>query len=792
MKNCLRLFLPLFIYMIPYVAVAQNCDSMIFGTVRDGEDKTLLPGAGLLIKETGARAATDTDGHYHLHHLCPGRYTLIVSYIGYTSREIKVTLNGQKELNIVLETQRQNLKTVLVEGVRTELKPLQVSSRLDGKTLEMTRGESLGESLKMIAGVNSIQTGPTISKPVVQGLYGNRVLIYNAGVRQEGQQWGSEHAPEIDPFIASQVTVVKGASSVMYGADAIGGVVLVEPAPLAYGNGLDGKINLVGMSNNGLGALSGSLEGSPDKNHHFSWRIQGTGKVAGNARTASYYLKNTGLREYNGALMLGYKNKSFTADVYASSFNTKLGIFSGSNVGSTEDRNSAIGRAEPLKIYQSNLNYDIDRPYQEVNHHLLKFRAGYELPSAGTLNFQYSYQQNYRKEFDVVRASSQDNYQYRFDLSTQVADVFFDHKPVLGLNGRAGINGIAQHNYYDGAYLIPFFKSYSGAAYLIERWSNKNLELEGGLRYDNKWMQAKKRVIPRDNNSPVERPEFNFDQVSATLGAAYNLPLGYRLNATLSKGWRPPSVNELFIEGVHQGNAAFERGDRNLREEASLNMSAGLSRQSGKITGSVDAYRNQIDGYIYLQPQLDAAGMPIFEITQRGGFLAYQYVQINARFTGLDAMLSYEINQHFTLTGKFATVKAINTVNKDHLIYIPADKITGIVRYALPDTRLFKLTTIDFTAIHVARQSNVRDDQDFTPAPAAYTIFDAAIASSIPVARNEWNLSLSISNLLNADYRDYLNRFRYYSADLGRNITLRLQVPFGNKHQHIIKKQNHD
>ncbi|MEJ7558416.1 MAG: TonB-dependent receptor [Pedobacter sp.] len=781
MKNCLRLLLPLLIYIMPYAAVAQNCNSMVFGAIRDSQDRSLLPGAGVVLKETGVSSVTDTDGHYHLNNLCPGKYTLVISYVGYQTKEVAITISTQKELNISLINESQGLKTVSIEGQRTELKPLQLSARLDGKSLEMTRGESLGESLKVIPGVNSIQTGPTISKPVIQGLYGNRVLIYNAGVRQEGQQWGSEHAPEVDPFIASQITVVKGAASVMYGAEAIGGVVLVEPAPLEYTPGVTGKVNLVGMTNSGLGALSSMLEGSPDKNHHFSWRIQGTGRIAGNSKTADYYLKNTGLREYNGAFLLGYRNKALTADLYASTFNTKLAIFSGSNVGSTEDRNSAIGRDEPLAIYQSDLNYTIERPYQDVNHHLVKLRAGYNLPNTGTLNLQYSYQQNYRKEYDVVRASSEDNYQYRFDLNTQVLDASFDHQPVLGFSGRVGVNAISQHNYYDGAYLIPFFKSYSGAAYLIERWSWQKLEMEAGFRYDKKWMEATKRISPRDNNSPIEKPEFNFNQLSATLGAAYNLPGDYRLTGTFSKGWRPPSINELFIEGVHQGNAAFERGDRSLQEEKSLNLSAGISKQIGHLTGSVEVYRNQIDGYIYLQPQLDASGVPIFEITQRGGFLAYQYVQINSRFTGMDATVNYDLNDRFRLTGKFASVRAYNTDNDEHLIYIPADKFTGALRYSLPDTKRFKTTTIDFEATHVSRQSKVRDNQDFTPAPDAYTLVGASVASSLPVKGYNWNLSLSVNNLFNANYRDYLNRFRYYSADLGRNIILRLQIPFGNK-----------
>jgi iron complex outermembrane receptor protein len=782
MKHCLRLLFAT-ICLWPFAALSQDCGSMIFGVLRDAKDKSVLPGASIKIKELGAVMVTDNDGHYHFNTICNGRYTLQITYVGFKMKEVVVTITGKKELDVSLISATTELSDVHIAGSRMERKPLQVTQRLQGRELEMTRGESLGEALKIIPGVNSIQTGPNISKPVIQGMYGNRVLISNAGVRQEGQQWGSEHAPEVDPFVASQITVVKGAASVQYGADAIGGVVLVEPAALNYQAGLGGKVNLAAMSNGGLGALSMQLEDSPDRNNHFSWRLQGTARIAGNSKTPNYYLDNTGLREYNGALSLGYQNNGWAAELFASTFNTQVGIFTGSNVGSTADRNNAITRSEPLEIYQSNLNYDIKRPYQKVNHHLAKFKISRLFDNAGTLNVQYSYQQDYREEYDIVRASSEDKYQYQFDLSTQVGDVYFEHKQVAGFSGRVGVNGIFQRNFYDGAYLIPFFRSYNGAAYLIEHWHKGDLELEGGLRYDQKWMRATKRINPRDNNSPLEQPEFNFSQVTGTLGAAYNLPDGYRITATAARGWRPPAINELFIEGVHQGNAAFERGDRTLQDESSLNLSAGISRKTGKLTGEINIYQNQIDNYIYLQPQLDTQGQPIFEITQRGGFLSYQYVQVNAKFSGIDAQIGYQLTQALKVTGKYAMVRAYNKQTDDHLIYIPSDRATGMISYQLADTRIFRSTLVDLSVTHVARQSHVRDDQDFAPAPAGYTLIDAAISTSIPVHGYRWNLGLSVNNLLNKEYRDYLNRFRYYSADIGRNIALRLQIPFGKNNK---------
>ena len=234
---------------------------------------------------------------------------------------------------------------------------------------------------------------------------------------------------------------------------------------------------------------------------------------------------------------------------------------------------------------------------------------------------------------------------------------------------------------------------------------------------------------------------------------------------------------------MHQGNAAFERGDRNLKDESSTNLSVGISRQSGKLTGNLNVYHNFIDNYIYLQPQLDTQGQPIFEITQRGGFLSYQYVQVNARFTGFDGLLAYQFVPQLKLTGKYAMVRAYNRQTDEHLIYIPADKTTGMLSYQLPDAKRFKSPVLDLSVTHVARQSRVRDNQDFAPAPAGYTLVDAAISTTIPVRGYQWSLGLSVNNLLNKEYRDYLNRFRYYSADIGRNIALRLQIPFGKNNK---------
>jgi iron complex outermembrane receptor protein len=184
-----------------------------------------------------------------------------------------------------------------------------MTGELKGKELAATRGLSLGESLQRITGVTVLQTGNNIYKPVIQGLHSSRVLILNNGIRQEGQQWGSEHAPEIDPYVANRLTVIKGAASVRYGGDAIGGVVLVEPRLLQYKKAVQGEVNLAAFSNNRQGVLSALFEGGFDQKEETSWRIQGTIKRGGNAKTADYWLKNSGVEEMNMSAAAGWRKK---------------------------------------------------------------------------------------------------------------------------------------------------------------------------------------------------------------------------------------------------------------------------------------------------------------------------------------------------------------------------------------------------------------------------------------------------------------------------------------------------
>jgi iron complex outermembrane recepter protein len=332
-KFCLTI-LGIILVMLPQSFNAQNnCMLKITGKIIDLDDSKELEGTFVTIKNTSNTKITNEHGNFIFSNLCEGKYELIIQHIGCRDSIVVIDLKKDFKITIKLPHSAIELNEIDIMDKQADTKKTQTVNEIKGKELLGTHGQSLGESLKLVNGVTSLNTGSTISKPMIHGLQGYRILILNNGIRQEGQQWGNEHAPEIDPFIAQKLTVIKGANSVRYGSDAMAGVILVEPNDLPDTAAITGEVNLVGMSNGKTGVASGILQGYFDKVKYFSWRIQGTYKKGGTIKTPTYYLKNTGVEELNYSYTLGYHRKKFGAEFYYSQFNTKIGIFSGAHIG---------------------------------------------------------------------------------------------------------------------------------------------------------------------------------------------------------------------------------------------------------------------------------------------------------------------------------------------------------------------------------------------------------------------------------------------------------------------------
>ncbi|MBX3255293.1 MAG: TonB-dependent receptor [Chitinophagaceae bacterium] len=760
----------------------QDCTLRLSGHVEDADTKEKLYAATVLLKELNREITTDENGDFVFGQLCAGEYTLYISHVSCDPVEQKIRLDRNRHQDIFLDHARKTLGAVVVEA-RKGIPNTGFKQELSGQTLEETKGLSLAQALSKLNGVSMLQTGSTVSKPVIHGLHSNRILTINNGVRQEGQQWGNEHAPEIDPFIADKLTVIKGVDELKYGSDAIAGVILVNPKPLRYLPGYYGELNTGYFSNDRQYYASAMFEQQLKKLPAFSYRVQGTFKKAANISTPHYRLNNTALQEANFSLTAGWKKEQYDIESFYSQFNTQIGIFSGSHMGNLTDLKNAIAASRPDDIYLGKDSYEIGRPYQDVTHRLFKIKSNFK-SGIGKFHVQLAAQHNRRQEYDIVRDASRKGAQMRLAVLTLSEDISWDHPANGNFNGTVGISAMQQDNSYGGRYFIPAYTSSTLGGYWIEKWSKHQWEVQGGVRYDYKNINTTRYPY---NSEPLSY-NFNYSTVGASFNAIYKINDQLKVNTGVTLATRAPYVNELLSDGIHQGTGFYETGfiDRNtalvpdVKPEQSFNMIAGLSFNNSKNTFSAELifYNNIINNFIYLQP---SPGDTM--VTVAGTFLQAKWKQTNARLTGIDLALNYHLSKQILLTSRTSVLRAYNRTLNDWQIGMPSDRTTLEAAYSFNDRGKFSGTYISVETPFVFKQTRVPDEskhglQDYKEPPAGYVLMNLNVSTTILVGKNlPVTVGLSGTNLLNRSYREYMNSFRYFTDERGRNIGVRLKIP---------------
>lgn len=770
------------------------------------ERGTPLPGASIRILELERGTSTNQLGDFVLDALCENTYTLTASFLGYASFTQKVKLKKSETVFFQLSTDETVLNEVVVQDHYDHISASQTTTALSGSGLDATRGKTLGAALRSITGVNTIQSGPAIFKPVIHGVHSQRILILNNGVRHEGQQWGAEHAPEIDPFLASNIVVVKDASAIKYGTDALGGVVIVNPAPLPTGSGIGGSMNMVVQSNGRSGVVSGILEGASKKWNGLSWRTQGTLKKSGDFHTPNYSLTNTGVQESNYSMALGYhKNEASGLEIFYSHFATGLGILKGSSVSSEEDLQNAYESTVPQ--YTRDFSYTIESPKQEAKHDLLKATAHFHR-GVDTYSLQYAFQHNQRKEFDLRRGALSETPSIDLTMMTHTLDAEWEHEPNESTIRCIGINSMVQSNDNNpGTQRLPFipnYSNYSGGVYLIQKLNWKKWKAEAGARFDYRYYT----VAGRDYSNQVYKDQFHFANVSATFGATRNVARSGLFTTGLSTAWRPPHVAELYSLGTHQSAAAIEYGllldettnevrtfsSVDFRNEKALKWvnTYVLSKKSTQL--ELSAYANYIFNYIHLRPE---------GITKdvRGTYPYFRYRQTDASFIGVDLLLNQTIYNGLSVRTKVSLLAATDESNDYYFIYIPSNRVDLALRYDHPlrgkVTNGFIEAGINYVAeqhraprvvtvaeIEEAKEQGIdlfeTDNRmfDFVEAPNAYLLTYVSLGSTIQLGTQKLDVRISCDNLLDESYREYTNRLRYFSDEVGRNVSFSLKYSF--------------
>ncbi|MGB0390468.1 MAG: TonB-dependent receptor [Salibacteraceae bacterium] len=759
------------VILIPAYLSAQNCDLTISGYITDISTGTPIEFANVYSKEAATGAVTDSSGFFEIKNLCKGPYHISVSHLGCLTQHQFILLERDTLMKINLDHNSKLLNEVNVIG-ESNTNTTQEIQTLTSKDISQSSEKNLANMIEDVAGVSSIKNGSGISKPVVHGLYGNRLTILNNGVAQSGQQWGVDHSPEIDPLVANKIRVIKGVGALEYQGNSLGSVILVEPKQIANDPHLHGNARYF-FESNGLG--NGINVDFEQYGKWLAWRAVGTLKKSGDKKTPDYYLRNTGNQEANFALELEkIWNKKLSSDLYFSSYNAELGILRGSQVGNLTDLENAFERNEPYYT-EDKFSYSIDAPYQRVNHHLIKFNSKFKFSKEKWLSFTYAGQYNLRKEFDIRRGGRTD----LPSLSLEQKSNFIELKYYHYLPKKWKLKTGAQANFVDNVNnpetgilpLIPDYLSRELGAFVMINKSFKRTILELGVRYD--FENRKVATISNDIPRKIVRYDNNYQNLSAVGGISHELTNWLSLVYNLGYSVRNPEVNELYSNGLHQGVGGIEEGNPNLKPEVSLKNTLSLKGKiKSKLSFETLLYYQEFENYIFLDPQDE------LRLTIRGAFPVFKYKQTQAQITGFDVVLKYQIRDRLEFVTKYSFLYGRDKSNDIPLINMPANRLYGELNFQLPTLGSFEDFELQLNNKYVFKQNNLLSSQDYLAAPEAYNLLGLKVSSKRQFKKFVLNTHLRVENLLNVKYRDYLNRQRYFADDLRINIIVGINLSF--------------
>lgn len=742
------------------------------------------------------------DGSFIIRNIPNGPTKVLITYVGYKPIDTIIEVNGNLEINFKMKQKKEQLDEIVVKHKNNYFNHSVSEQKIKEKTIEKFSSQSLGNLLKEVPGVAVLKSGNTVVKPVINGLHSSRVAIFNNNVKLEDQQWGMEHAPNFDVNAAGKITVLKGASALQYGGDAIGGIVIIEPFSTKKDT-LFGK-TIMTMESNGRG---GTISSSLHKGNFcdWSWNAQGSFKYYGDREAPDYTLSNTGNREANFSGDLKYTGKKFDISAYYSLYSATIGILSASHIGNVNDLYNSINNQTPSVT--DDFTYSIKNPKQKVQHHLAKLNYNYYFKDGQSLALQYAFQFNNRKEFDLRTGVS--NSKPALDLNLLTHTVNADYKlSVDAWDFKSGIMGLYQNNSANPNTgvrpLIPTYNKFDAGIYAVADnhiWEDFSVEV--GIRYDFSTIEAtkyylKSRWEERDYSPQFDtfiagdfgtqwltKPTFTFHNFSASIGTQYSFGKDYDWYFNLSRAVRNPNPSEFFSDGLHHSSGMIELGDLRLEQEKSNKISTSLQKKWQKLKMNLNPFLNYIEDYMFLKP----VG---FETTIRGAFPVWEYQQTNALLTGVDFNSEWQISEHWQHRLLLTYVNGRDKTNNDAIIDMPPLTLNNRMLF---NKKEWNNLTLELQSEMVFRQTqfpdnnfttNIIENGDFVPVevdistpPPAYHLLHFTSDFQFKVTEHSLaTLGFSVFNILDTPYRDYLNRQRFYADELGRNFQIQLKINY--------------
>ncbi|MDT8346710.1 MAG: TonB-dependent receptor [Flavobacteriaceae bacterium] len=797
----MRKFLLFFIFIISQFGFTQDCSLSIKATILDFHDAKVLERARVEVIGTGIVVFSDSDGTVLISGLCAKQYTLRIQHADCEDLVLSVDLsNGSIERKIYLEHHYETLESIRLYGVGYREDQSVVEQSLEKYRLSLFSGASLGDVLAEIPGVSRLKTGNNIVKPVINGLHSSRITMVNNGLRLQDQEWGLEHAPNIDQNSIDKVRLVKGPSALRYGGEAIGGTIVLERARPIAKDTLMGQLISEAVTN----GRGGSITPSFLWNRQSGWFAGGNIaiKKLGDLRAPGQNLANTGLEQLSFNLSAGKRLLEYGFEVDYSFFDTEIGILRASHLGNLSDLVAAIN--DERIGFDRSFSYDINSPKQEVRHQSLKLGAYKRFQNFGKWSLDYSFQQNDRKEFDIRRGENRNRASLDLELMTHQLQtrVVIDAIDTWVL--ETGIDALYQENIANPdtgvRRLIPDFERYAtGGFATAKHYFTESSSLEAGLRFDYHRIEAQKFfitsrwealgydidfpqfVVTEVGNQLFTRPEFDYTMLSASLQYTRQINEKYDFSLTGGIANRPPNPSELFSDGLHHALATIELGDLRLNTETAYSVMGGVNARYKQWRFGLNPFFKYIDGFILLEP----TGV---EQTIRGAFPVFSYRQTDARFLGVDAQVEVNVHRFFDYRSSWSYTHATDVKQEQAIIDIPGAQWLHQIdarfsettnwSFHLRATTQFRQTRYpdnDFTAPIPQSDGSIEDVLvNISRPPSGYTLVDVWTTWKTHWLSSKKSLEFRffIDNVFNTSYRDYLNRHRFFADEVGTNFRI--------------------
>ena len=662
------------------------------------------------------------------------------------------------------------LNEVTVTGALGDMKiketPMPVMT-LQAKELYQLPSTNLIDAIAKQPGMSQITTGGGISKPVIRGLGYNRIVVVNDGIRQEGQQWGDEHGIEIDANEVGSVEILKGPASLMYGSDAMGGVLVFKGMPTLPEGSIKGNVNAEYQTNNGLFGGSFNLAGNQKG---FTWDARYSEKHAHSYRNRyDGYVPDSQFWERAFSLKAGLmRNWGFTK--------LKLGYYNLVPSIMEGERDTVTGE---LLSEGDPLSYRHGLPYQKVSHYKAVSESFINL-SSGHLKVIMGYQQNRRQEFE----ESADEYGLYLQLHTLNYDVRYVSEEWSGWKFSTGINGMGQKSLNLGEeYLIPDYSLFDAGVYATASKALGRWNLSGGLRFDYRYLDAK--GLEEDDEVRFEAFTRYFTGITGSVGATCNITEGLDLKLNLARGYRAPNISELASNGEHEGSLRYEIGNHNFKPEYSLQADFGLNYATRYFELNVAAFANHISDYIYLH-RIDSIIEP--------DLMTFAYAQGEALLMGFEAGVDVHPFHALHIGSAFSYVNAQLLHQPEEMRWLPmtpAPRLSVDVKYELThDGKVFNNAYIAASMDWCLEQNHYYAAYDTETMTPSYLLIGLSAGTDVLIkGKKVAELALIVDNLTDVCYQDHLSRLKYADFNvvtgrrgvfnMGRNVVFKVTVPIG-------------